>query len=385
MNEPSEMTETLRSAHTPAESHPEAPESVAVPDETLGDGGGARGDSERTNGSEWTTLRSLALRHLDRFVGLEPRVLRGDSAKAIHDIRVASRRLQELLDLLYPAPQPREIQKLCRKIRRSRRALSEVRNCDVLLARVDKTLKHKRTARREAWEAVRDHLASRRLKIATKALRRLSRVNLAAFYVRLKEYLVPEESEMNVPPVASPASDAAPQIIAFPDERAARRLPRRLAESVERDWQAFEARLAESHRDRSSKLIHRARIATKRLRYLVEVARRFQVAGSGEALAGLRRLQRCLGDWHDLEVLEQRMLEMVARPEFLRQQLSTAMEVERLVVRGRAAKRRLEERYVQMTLHAASPAARFDGGDSGSGEYRRLAHWVAGFLSSSAA
>lgn len=379
MNEPSEITTPLGSGRAPADSRPGAPESDARPDEayeTAGHGRRARRDGEPEIGPEWATLQRLALRQLDRFVGFEPKVLRGDSARAIHDIRVASRRLQELLDLLYPAPRLRGIQKLRRKIRRSRRALSEVRNCDVSLARIDKTLGRKRTARREAWEVVRDYLAERRAKTAAKALRRFSKLNLAAFYVRLKEYLVSEASEMNAPGAAHSASDASPQVIAFPDERAGQRLQRRLAESLEREWQAFEARLAESHRDRSADLLHRARIATKRVRYLVEVAHQFQVAGSGEALAGLRRLQRCLGDWHDLEVLEQRMLEMVARQEFLRQRLSTAMEVERLVVRGRAAKRRLEEKYLLMTL---------DAGEAGSGEYQRLAHWVAGFLSSPAA
>ena len=40
----------------------------------------------------WKKVRKLALRQLDRFMSLEPKVLRGDDPDAIHDLRVASRR-----------------------------------------------------------------------------------------------------------------------------------------------------------------------------------------------------------------------------------------------------------------------------------------------------
>src|SRR5579871_6940027 len=46
----------------------------------------------------WIRVRKLALRQLNRLVSLEHQVLRGESPKAVHDLRVASRRLQSLLD-----------------------------------------------------------------------------------------------------------------------------------------------------------------------------------------------------------------------------------------------------------------------------------------------
>jgi len=66
-------------------------------------------------------------------------VLRGDDPDAIHDMRVASRRLQQILDLLYPKPRPQKIRKLWRTIRRDRTIFSSVRNCDVLLERGDRS------------------------------------------------------------------------------------------------------------------------------------------------------------------------------------------------------------------------------------------------------
>ena len=104
--------------------------------------------------NEWSKVRKLALRHLNRFVSLEAKVLKGDDPDAIHDMRVASRRLQQVLDLIFPNPLPREARRLRRKIRRCRRALGDVRNCDVLLQQVEGRLARNRCSHREAWMAV---------------------------------------------------------------------------------------------------------------------------------------------------------------------------------------------------------------------------------------
>lgn len=84
------------------------------------------------------------------------------------------------------------------------------------------------------------------------------------------------------------------------------------------------------------------RIGAKKVRYLIEVIHQLEVFGSENALAILRHLQQHLGDWHDLEVQEQMMLEMVARPPFLRSHLDLAMEVEKLALRNRQRKKLYE-------------------------------------------
>src|SRR5581483_9306293 len=63
-------------------------------------------------------VRDLALKQLNRLVSLEAKVLKGDDADAIHDIRVATRRLQQVLDLLYPVPRPEAVRRVRRQIRR---------------------------------------------------------------------------------------------------------------------------------------------------------------------------------------------------------------------------------------------------------------------------
>jgi CHAD domain-containing protein len=307
------------------------------------------------SGGEWTKVRKLAVRQLERFMSLEPKVLRGDDSGAIHDMRVASRRLQQVLDLLHPPPASGEIRKLRRVIRRCRRSLSEVRNCDVLLKSVTARLARKRAARREEWAALEDYLRQRRAKHFDKALRKISKMNVAAFYVQLKSHLTVNGNKR--PRAPHHLLDAAAQGLT-PEQ-----FYERLGGNLKQVTRAFENQIEQSLADPRASVVHGARIATKRIRYLIEVIRELGVPGSDEWLVWLRHLQRHLGEWHDLEVLEQVMIEMVARPEFLRDQLPIAMGVEKLIVRNRAAKKIMKEKYLLIARDSA--------------ELRRLKEWVA--------
>ncbi len=305
-------------------------------------------------------VRELALRQLNRFFSYEAQVLKGDDAEAIHDMRVASRRLQQVLDLLYPKPRTQELRRMRRQIRRCRAALGDVRNCDVLLERVGRSLRRKRSARRDAWTAVHNFLLKRRSETFARAMRKFGKMNLAVFYVNLKEFLHGDKVDDHSGDHHTHAAGAAHA--PFADG---------LTSALESTWNRFEDQIAQSHRHPRPEVIHGARIATKRLRYLLEVFREFGVPGSADALISLRQLQKYLGDWHDLEVLEQMMIEMVARPEFLRDNLVLAMQVEKLILRNRESKVDFEAKYSRMSWD--SP------------EMHRLKEWVAYFLASPSA
>lgn len=301
-----------------------------------------------TRPDEWATVRKLAHKQLNRFMALEPKVLRGDDPDALHDMRVASRRLQQILDLIYPKPRPHGVRGLRRKIQRSRRCLSEVRNCDVLIERVEKDLASKRATRREARQALLQFLHERRGDNFEKALKKLGKVNLAVFYVELRRLISPELSSPSPAPHAHHASAA--------EELTPDLFYRRMGESLGVVWRAFESQLALSQSDPRPAVVHGARIATKRLRYLIEVIHEFGVHGSQPNLIWLRALQRLLGQWHDLEVLELSMIEMVARTDFLREHLDLAMGVEKLIVRNRVAKKKMEQKYFRMALDSPEAA-----------------------------
>jgi CHAD domain-containing protein len=308
--------------------------------------------------NEWSKVRKLALRHLNRFVSLEAKVLKGDDPGAIHDMRVASRRLQQVLDLIFPKPLPREARRLRRKIRRCRRVLGDLRNCDVLLQQVQGRLARKRCPGREAWRAVEQHLQERRSKSFSRAIRKLSKVNLAVFYMRAKEILE------RLRPAPEPGPGLHP--VVHPDRPALEPFPARLAQALAGVWREFEEQVAASHREKTAPSIHAARIGAKRLRYLLEVASHFGLAGSSNALTWLRKIQQHLGDWHDMEVLEEMIIEMIAQPEFWRDQLPLAMATGKLILRNRTTKLGFREKYFQMTLD--SPI------------YQGIKNWAEGLL-----
>jgi len=291
--------------------------------------------------SEWNKVRKLALRHLNRFISLEPKVLRGDDPDAIHDMRVASRRLQQVLDLIFPKPQSREVRRLRRKLQRCRRALGDVRNCDVLIQYAEGRLARRRSSYREAWMAVKQYLQERRSESFVRAIRKLSKMNLAVFYMHAKEILCQLKPTLE--------KDDGSHPVAQPDGAVLEPFPARLAQALAGVWSDFERQVAVSHQEATPPSIHAARICAKRVRYLLEVADHFDIPGSSSALAWLQKIQQHLGDWHDMEVLEEMMIEMIAKPEFLRDQLPLALSTEKLILRNRTIKQRFRDNYFRMT------------------------------------
>jgi CHAD domain-containing protein len=323
---------------------------------------------ELAEGEVWERVRKLALRQLNRLVSLEPKVLRDEFPEAVHDLRVASRRLQSLLDFLYPVPRPPHLRKLRRRLKQARKVLGELRNQDVLVARIARVLARKRAARREAWEAGHEYVVKLRSKTVERAHRELSRLNLAQVYVRLRQELTAFEE-----PEASKAEPSSPHSVALsgpvpagaPSEQPTGSgretdAAARFATGLDELWKDFDVLAAKSRRDPG--VLHPLRIATKRLRYLVEVAAALNVGGSSEALHWLRDLQGKLGDWHDLEVLDATLIDMLARPKFLRANLPFAITVERLILGLRASKTRHCHSYLRRALQ--------------SGAYRQTAAWV---------
>ena len=322
-----------------------------------------RGRGEQIALWPWNRVLDGAKRQLDQYISLEPKVLKGRDPEAIHDIRVASRRLQQVLDLLYPptgpTPSPTKVRKIRRTIRRSRRALSVVRNCDVLLEHAGRILARKRSARREVWTAFRDYVGEQREEGFRRASRRLSKLNLPALYLRLQEHLEPP---------APPAGQPAGQEDSPGDETSLRR---RMTESLQETWSSLASCVEQARETPEAPSLHAVRIAAKKVRYLLEVVHALEVPGSAEAVATLRRLQQHLGDWHDLEVQDEMLLAMVAQPGFLTDRLELAMDVERLVLRNRKSKSGYVEQFLRVT--------------GNSQEWLRLDGWVREFLASSEA
>ncbi|MGE5217549.1 MAG: CHAD domain-containing protein, partial [Chloroflexota bacterium] len=110
-------------------------------------------------------LTKLAHKRLERFVTLFAKVLVSDTPETIHDVRVASRRLQQTLRSFVPKSKASKAQKLNRILRKLRRALGACRNFDVSIALIEKRRATVAAASlRRAWEAVQQSLDEQRTK-----------------------------------------------------------------------------------------------------------------------------------------------------------------------------------------------------------------------------
>ncbi len=178
-----------------------------------------------------------------------------------------------------------------------------------------------------------------------KAIRKLGKTNVAALYVALKEHLVGNEAGLE----HSNSRQRSPESPALDTAQFSERVGGCLGTA----WEDFVEKIAESHSHPQVSALHAVRIAAKRLRYLVEVLEEYDVPGSRESLAWLRGLQQHLGDWHDLEVMERVLTEMVAQPRFLREHLEIASGTLQLIRHNRSVKKKFEEKYLQVTQHSA--------------------------------
>jgi len=217
------------------------------------------------------------------------RALNGD-ADAVHAVRVATRRLREALRLL--GSHPREGRKLRRALKRITRRLGPVREVDVSLAVVAQIA----TERRDlllACDRVRLRLsevgATRRERLA----RRVEDLDIKALAGRIDRHL----RHAHVQGVAAAAGL----------DRA--RLISRVAARAE----AVSAAAESAGGLYAPEALHHVRIAAKKLRYALEVARTARVTGAAAAAARLRKYQDLLGRLHDLQILAAHVARLQAR------------------------------------------------------------------------
>jgi CHAD domain-containing protein len=238
-------------------------------------------------------LGPLVQKYGDRFSSLIAPVLAADDVEAVHDLRVVTRRLEQALIALCLEELPKPAKRLQRTLRRIRRALGAWRNCDVALGMAAERRRRTRSPRRRsAWNLVRQHLEQRRLEECIRARHRLLGKDLWGFAQRLQEVfreLLP----------AIPAD----RVRAF------------VRKGAEHAWTRWRDACAQAEAKRNVESVHALRIATKRLRYQVELARELGEVEAEPLLEWCRTLQERLGDWHDHQILQQSIAEALARPE----------------------------------------------------------------------
>ena len=239
---------------------------------------------------------------LERFLSQASAVMGGDDPETVHDVRVWSRLLQQSLVALFPKPLPEKARRLRRTLRRVRRALGEWRDYDVVLQLVVRERQRTRSpAKRQAWELVREYLREKRIRQVLRSRQKLLKHNLADFAGRAQRLL------------ERPAGEESAQASVAP-----------LHASIETAWTQWQSALAQAQDTRQARDIHMFRIATKRLRYRIELAHDLEDGDTQPLLDWLKELQEAVGAWHDRQTLHQAIAEALARPEFLPRETDAA-------------------------------------------------------------
>jgi len=289
----------------------------------------------------WTDRLQKVLRQKTQaFFSLEGAVLAGDDPEAIHDMRVASRRLQEVLRLVF-AEDPR-LKGLIRDIRRARRVQSGVRDLDVMTQRLRGAAKG---ASRDAQEALRfaqQTIASRRRQRHRKMVKALKALDLGRLHTDTEGLM--SFRRQGRPRVSGPAISRA-QV----EQRAQAQIAARA--------DAFQKAVSTARGSLKPEDLHSARVAGKRLRYLLEISDELQIGSFRRQIARMRAIQQALGGWHDLEVLEATVTKLFADREMFRDRLPLVRAGCDLIVAWRAQKgARLREFWELTGEKAVSPS-----------------------------
>ncbi len=262
-----------------------AGESISVPDKVSAEKAG-RAPGVRSENRMSEAGRKILHFHFRRMARQEKGAIKGAEIEALHDMRVATRRMRAALKIFEPYFEEDALRSFGRNLRRTGRALGQVRDLDVLLDRLQRyTATLPETERggldrlRQAWEAQRE--AARRGMLAFLASDRYRQ-----FKRDFGNFLTTADAG------SRPLTRNQPQRV----------LVCHVAASAV--WLDFESiRTYEWVLERASlETLHQLRIAIKGLRYLLEFLREVLGREAGPVIAELVQTQDLLGDLHDADV-----------------------------------------------------------------------------------
>lgn len=245
-------------------------------------------------------LHRLARKRLERFVTLVAKFLVNDDPDVIHDLRVASRRLQQTVRAVASTRRNSKTRKILKFPRRTRRAAGPCRNLDVNAAMIrDRLEQTSSKILRNGWNNLRERLQAERPSLLSSGRRQVAKQDLFSFAARARKFLATAE-----PPVHS----------ALPT----------LRKAVQESLVAWDAACARAEASGSVEDLHALRIATKAFRYRAEILLDLGVGAYKTIAKDLKQLQSALGEWHDHSVFLQFAATCVGRPEYLKNNATTA-------------------------------------------------------------
>lgn len=257
-----------------------------------------RGTPSRLPEGEATSLARLLSEKVGALRDLARDALESFDADAIHDARVATRRLKAAIDLLRPCLPDRPRKKFATALRDLRRALGPLRDLDVMLHHLEETPARPAGAAGATWvtERLREEQAG--LRKALKKKKACRAVSKLSAWDGLEESV--QRAEASAGRLLCGA--VAEQLSAFAAR--ADRIAHAAGEVGNGNGKAHPPGTFPADD------VHDLRVAGKRLRYTLELAAPLGFGLPKSVGRDLKALQDALGRWHDFTVLTARALRL---------------------------------------------------------------------------
>jgi CHAD domain-containing protein len=262
------------------------------------------------------------------------RVMEKDDPDAVHDLRVASRRLRAALQLAGEIAGRKKARRLRRELGRLGRALGDLREADVNAALLREGSFPESPARETAREALLAAVITEARRLRRRVVKRLKKTDAPSLAGDIRSYA---DSLRESKEVASLAGFARVHI-----EQARRPVLVARERSVRRP---------------TAQNLHQLRIAAKKFRYAVELlSPAFEPRRGGRIRRRLKSLQDLLGRYHDFVVLAS---EIRRRRSRLRADGLALLDRETGAVQRRVAAEEASARQVLVRKVAREDMARF--------------------------
>ena len=230
-----------------------------------------------------TILSRVIQQNARRLSADLPKAANGDH-DAIHDVRVASRRLRAALPIAGEATRT-DVRALVRSIRKVTRAFSGLREADVVLELV------------QAWPAAGSWSALALTRLETRC-DQLRAAEFRASRDAMDRVDLDDLTAQCVTLAGSLKDTAEPGAVAVA-----------LAGETRRRVHGLQDAITETGIVYAVEPLHRVRLAAKKLRYTLEVGSRALPEAGPKARRQLKLMQARLGDLHDLQILQQHVRE----------------------------------------------------------------------------
>lgn len=225
----------------------------------------------------------IALNYLDQASQAHGRLQAGGDAEALHDMRVALRQLRSTLKA-YSDCLTQVTRKQKKKLKRTAQATNAARDSEVQLAYLHIWLPQMQADRKPGGQWLEQQLRQRRAQAYTHS-HQVLQAGFVKLALRLKR-----------------------QLAAVPETARSAAFGARLAQELHSTGETFRRRLQRLTVHEDDADLHAARIAGKRLRYLITPLSR-RLGQVTALLSALKAVQDLLGEYHDMMVFENTLLE----------------------------------------------------------------------------